>query len=88
MVLEYELRVTCLCCSRANSNPKRMVSFIKECYLSTVRLSKLSNIQKRNLRWIIWVLVCCLGFFFPISAVILRYMFLDVLFIFKKSAYS
>uniref|UniRef100_A0A8C3GXL4 Enoyl-CoA hydratase domain containing 2 n=1 Tax=Corvus moneduloides TaxID=1196302 RepID=A0A8C3GXL4_CORMO len=25
--------------------------------------TKLSNIQKRNLRWIVWVLVCCLGFF-------------------------
>uniref|UniRef100_A0A8C3TNQ9 Enoyl-CoA hydratase domain containing 2 n=1 Tax=Catharus ustulatus TaxID=91951 RepID=A0A8C3TNQ9_CATUS len=31
MVLEHELRVTCLCCAHANSNPKRMVSFIREC---------------------------------------------------------
>lgn len=68
MVLEHELSVTCLCCSHANSNPKRMVSFIRKCTGTqqgyTIKM-KLNNIQRRNLRWIIWALVCCLGFFFP-----------------------
>lgn len=48
MVLEHELSVTCLCCSHANSNPKRMVSFIRKCTGTqqgcTIKM-KLNNIQ-------------------------------------------